>query len=232
MSMRHWRLFLMAGILIGAAAAYHFGGLKQYFAREAIETLRDQVLALGWLGVLGFMIIYIGFVTFGIPNLPLQLMCGAVYGMWWAYVMMYIGVNIGALTAFSMGRLLGRKGIEELWGHRLKGLNGMIERGGFRLILILRLLPLMPFNSINYGSGISRVRVKTYMAATLLGTIPLTFLHVTLGDAAGTLDLGKASSWMHPKIFVPLVLAGCLMIFALMWGRIQQKRQRKLHGLN
>lgn len=226
MSMRHWRLFLMVGILIGAALGYHFGGLKQYFDRNAIDVLRGQVLEMGALGVLAFMAVYIFFVTFGIPNLPLQLMCGAIYGMWPAYAMMYVGVNIGALTAFSMGRFLGRKGIEELWGHRLKGLNAMIERGGFRLLLILRLLPLMPFNSINYGSGISRIRVKTYMAATVLGTIPLTFLHVTLGDAAGTLDLTKAESWLSPKVLPPLLLAGGLMVFALGWGRLQQKRTR------
>ncbi|MEW6058477.1 MAG: VTT domain-containing protein [Bdellovibrionota bacterium] len=162
--------------------AWHFGGAKQYLSSGAFEQLKSNLVATGYKGIAFYILVYICLVTFGLPNLPFQIAAGSIYGSTTAFLMMYLGVNFGAFMAFSLARTLGRKGIEELWGHKLEGLNKRIEKGGLKMLLIMRLIPMLPFNATNYASGISRLKTRDYVLATALGTLPLTFLHVYFGS--------------------------------------------------
>lgn len=210
---RHWRLVAFVLLLVAAGVGYRASGLKELLAPGALELFRARILALGLPGALAFTAAYIIIVTFGLPNLPFQLAAGAVYGTWRAFGLMYAGVNLGALTAFFLARTMGRASVEELLGARLQGLNSTIEKGGFRFLLTLRLIPLMPFNAINYASGLSRLKIRDYLAANVLGMFPLTLLHVMFGDAAGSLDLSNPRSWLDPKVIISL--GGALTALAI-----------------
>lgn len=163
--------------------------------------------------------IYVAFVTFGIPNLPFQLASAAIYGLWPGFFLNYLGVNIGAFGALALARALGRKSLENLFGERLRVLNELIGRGGFRLLLLLRLIPLVPFNVINYAAGISRLRKRDYLAANLVGMIPITFIHSALGSAAATLNLRDPRSWLEPRLLLPLLAIVAMMIVAVVFTR-------------
>lgn len=181
--LRHWRLLLFVLLIAAASLEWRRLGLEHYLRKEGLSLLKSQILALGGRGIAGYLAVYILFVTLGLPNLPFQLAAGAIYGVLPAFIMMYTGVNIGAVTAFALARGLGQKAIEDIWGHHLKVLNQRIESGGFYFVLALRLIPLMPFNAINYASGISRMRFCDYLLANVLGTIPLTLVHIIIGHA-------------------------------------------------
>lgn len=204
---RHWRLFGLIVLIVGAAIFYRASGLSTYLPNAGIDQVRNDVLQLGWKGVAAYLAVYVLIVTLGLPNLPLQLAAGAIYGVWGAFAMMYVGVNLGALSAFFLARIMGRKAIEEILGNKIVRFNERIERGGTTFLLILRLVPLMPFNAINYCSGVSRLKTRQYVTANVLGMFPLTFVHVFLGHAAGKIDFGDTSTYLNAKVLAPLIIS-------------------------
>ncbi len=217
--LRHWRLALLVTLVLAAAIAYRVTGLRTYLQPAMILHLRSQVLELGFWGQFAYVLIYAAIVSLGLPNMPFQLAAGALYGIGVSFVMMIVGVNLGALGAFFIARRLGRHGVEELFGHRLIELNRSIEKGGFRFVLILRLIPFMPFNAVNYAAGISRLKLRDYLLANLVGMIPLTTVHVILGSAAGEIDLTHPRSWLAPKVFIPLCVTALMLGTAIYFYR-------------
>jgi uncharacterized membrane protein YdjX (TVP38/TMEM64 family) len=223
---RYWRLGLFVLLVAAAAIAYRETGLKRYFEPTGLELLRTRVLALGWPGAVAYVVVYTVFVTLGLPNLPFQLAAGAIYGVGRAFIMMFLGANLGALGAFALARSLGRRAAEELLGGGRQfyaRLNHRIERGGKRQLIVFRLVPLMPFNVINYTAGLSRMKLRDYMLANLPGMLPLTLLHVIIGQAAGRLKLTNPRSWLDPSLFFPLVLAGAVAAVAYVLGKRASK---------
>lgn len=209
---RHWRLVFFIALLAIAAMTYERIGVKAYLQPSGLDRLRSDVLDLGLKGAIAFTAVYVVFVTLGLPNLPFQLAAGAIWGIWRSYLMMYIGVVLGALGAFLLARTLGRRSIEELFGAKLATLNRRIETGGFRFVLILRLIPMLPFNAINYASGISRIKLREYLTATTIGVVPLTLMHVVFGSAIGELEITNPRTWLHLKVLLPL-LASAVLLF-------------------
>ncbi|MBI3556646.1 MAG: TVP38/TMEM64 family protein [Deltaproteobacteria bacterium] len=221
--LRHWRLALFVALVLAAAIAYRTTGVRTYLQPAMILHVRSQVLTYGIGGQLAFILFYALIVSFGLPNMPFQLAAGALYGISVSFVMMIAGVNLGALGAFFIARRLGRKGVEELFGHRLIELNRRIEKGGFRFVLVLRLIPLMPFNAVNYAAGISRLKLRDYVTANLVGMIPLTLVHVILGSAAGEIDLTLPGSWLAPKVLLPLCVSGLMLLSAIFFFRGRER---------
>src|SRR4051812_48678880 len=115
---KYWRLILFALLLIGAAALYREFDLGRSFTPAGRNVLAAKADELGLKGMLAYIAIYVVFVTLGLPNLPFQLLAGAIYGMWRGVLLMYVGVNIGALTAFTLARVLGRRGFENFFGEK------------------------------------------------------------------------------------------------------------------
>jgi len=91
---------------------------------------------------------------------------------------------IGATVAFYISRLLGRGAIEKLVKGKLQKFDEGVEKGGFLLILILRLIPIIPFNAISLGAGLTRIKYSDYILSTMLGIIPGVLVFTNLGDKA------------------------------------------------
>src|SRR6266571_2047555 len=89
-----------------------------------------------------------------------------------------LGANLGASAAFWVARLLGREGLHALLGDRLSaGLDRLAHQAGFAWLLRLRLIPIVPFNLLNFASGLTALPWRTYAAATAIGVIPATLVY-------------------------------------------------------
>lgn len=145
----------------------------------------EQVVRrLGRWGVL----IYIGLIALSvvvspIPSAPLAMIAGALWGTVLAGVYSVIGGFLGGLIAYYLGRTLGRSAIKALTGKIIvfSQRKGEIYLGW--LIFVSRLLPVLSFDLISYGAGMTGLSLPIYATATLLGMIPSTFLLTYLGDA-------------------------------------------------
>ena len=109
----------------------------------------------------------------------------ALFDLFEATLYTWIGATLGATLAFLLARLLGRDFFAQLLAGRLQALDERLSRNGFFNMLILRLVPLIPFNAINFGAGLTSIRLRDYVLATAIGILPGTFVYQYLFSRLG-----------------------------------------------
>lgn len=148
------------------------------------EDFMRSVKQLGFWGPLVYIsILALSVVISPIPSAPLAVVAGVIWGPILAGVYSIIGGFIGSLVAYFLGRTLGRSAIKALTGKAIyfSKRRGEVYLGW--LIFITRLLPVLSFDLISYGAGITGISLPIYATATLLGMIPSTFLLTYMGSA-------------------------------------------------
>lgn len=204
------KLGILAGLLLGAALVVRATPLGEHFTREgivgALETVRDSMWA-----PLAFVVVYSAATALALPGSLLTIAGGAVFGFGWGAVLNTLGANIGANAAFGLARTLGRDGIERIAGSRLSGLDKATAEHGLLGLLILRLIPLVPFNALNFGSGLTALGWRHYAIATVIGILPGTLVYTFFADALvqGSTSANQAARsrlWIAGALFVALAL--------------------------
>lgn len=184
---------------------------------ERLGDVRGWVDSLGFWGPLVFALCYAVAVTALLPGSVLTASAGALFGLPLGAAVVLVGATAGAALSFGISRWLGRPAVARYTGSgRLARLDAYMSRRGFAAVLVLRLVPLFPFNVINYGAGVASVRFPSYMAATALGIIPGTLVYTGLGGALR--DPGSPLLW--------IALAGLLVLSAGGWWAARLLRSR------
>ncbi|MBF5043697.1 TVP38/TMEM64 family protein [Aggregicoccus sp. 17bor-14] len=119
-----------------------------------------------------------------IPGSVLTLAAGFAYGPVQGTLLVMVASMLGAMAAFVLGRTVLRGPIERRLASqpRFAAVDRAVGAQGFKVVLLLRLSPLFPFNLLNYALGLTRVRLGTYALASLIGMFPGTLLYVYLGS--------------------------------------------------
>ncbi len=198
---RSIRYGVVAGLVVTGLAALSLlpaGRWAQFFV-DLIEWTRGA----GGLGVGVFAVVYILSTLLLLPGSALTAGAGFLYGPVWGTVLVSPVSVVAATLAFAFGRSFARDWVaERMKNHgRFAAVDKAIEANGFKIVFLLRLSPVFPFNLLNYALGLTRVRLGEYMVASLLGMLPGTFLYVYLGSlVANASELvsgkrGAAGSW-------------------------------------
>ncbi|MEW6683371.1 MAG: TVP38/TMEM64 family protein [Nitrospirota bacterium] len=170
-SIRLVGLGLVAAILAGLA---WLGGLAEWVD---LTRLVPFLQGLGVLAPVALIIAMAAAVVISpIPSFPLSASAGAVFGPLWGTVYSVLGAEAGALICFGIGRALGRDAIVRFFGREVGFCPRCAEHHLFTAILISRLLPIFSFDLVSYGAGLTRLSVRGFALATLLGMIPATFV--------------------------------------------------------
>ena len=148
--------------------------------------LAEWARGTGALGVTVFILAYIVSTILGLPGAILTLAAGFAYGPAWGLVVASPASVVGATCAFLLGRTLLHDWAVRRVGQsaRIRSIDAAVAHDGFKLVLLLRLSPLFPFNVLNYALSLSRVSLPTYVAASFLGMLPGTAMYVYLGSLA------------------------------------------------
>lgn len=109
-----------------------------------------------------------------------------------ALVVVWCGAVTGALTAFGLARWLGR-GRDRVAGGRLERLDVLLARHSLLGSVLVRLVPVLPFTAVNYGSGFSSVRLRHYVLGTAVGILPGSVVFVGLGAGTALLPTWAAA---------------------------------------
>lgn len=165
-------LAVVAALAIAVAVAVDVPG---------IEQLRQSYAGTGLLGGLAFAALYAALSLLPLPAVVLTIAAGAVFGLARGLPIVLLGATVGAGCAFYLGRFLGRDAVQHFTGARLKTVDAFLARRGFWAVLVARLIPIVPFNALNYLSGLTAVRARSYLAATVLGILPGTTAYVAVG---------------------------------------------------
>jgi uncharacterized membrane protein YdjX (TVP38/TMEM64 family) len=198
---------------------------------DKLGDLRDWIKSLGAPGALVFILIYVVAVVAAIPAAPISVAAAALFGSVWGVIVINIGATLGAGLAFLVGRYFAREAVVNWLGNneKFRRLDQLTEAHGAIIVALTRLVPIFPFNLLNYGFGLTRVPFWTYVFWTWLCIIPGTVLYVVGADAVLQ---GAAQG----KIPWPLVLAfGAALIFLIILvrfakRRLQSKEQDRIDG--
>jgi uncharacterized membrane protein YdjX (TVP38/TMEM64 family) len=143
------------------------------------------------LGVWGPVVFILGYAVAAVAFIPgslLTLAAGAIFGLARGTVYTLIGATLGASAAFLVARYGARRAIERrIAGNaRFAAIDRAVGREGFKIVALLRLSPIFPFNLLNYSLGLTKVSFLQYLAASI-AMLPGTLLYVYYGKAAGSL---------------------------------------------
>lgn len=120
-----------------------------------------------------------------VPRPVLNVAAGALFGTQAGTVAAVAGTVIGSGLAFGLGRVLGQDALRPLLRARwVTAVDRQLSRHGFRSMLVIRLLPGVPFAASNYGAAVSRMGWTAFLAATALGVVPNTAAYVIAGSHA------------------------------------------------
>jgi len=182
---------------------------------ELRELIGEHVLFAPMIYVLCFAILPI----FLFPVPVLAVVAGAVFGLFAGSLYTIIGAMINSVLMFYIARFLGFRAVSDFTQNsKSKILKTLGEPGGkFSLILILRLMPLVPYNALNYACGLMNVSLREYVVATFVGIVPATFIMVNLGE--------KALNMRSNGFIIACVLMAALVVLSS-WGakKIRAKR--------
>lgn len=190
--------------LVGAGVGLAIGGT------DGARDLLTEVGESNW-GFIAFVATYALTVVLLLPGTLGTVTAGAVFGFPVGAAAALAGATIGSTCAFIISRAMGRDGAQSLFGSRLSNIDDFIGRNDFTSILVLRLMPIVPFNLLNYGSGLTSVRLSRYVLASVIGMAPATLLATGLGAQAD-----------NPTGITFLVLLGTLLVVLVgssLWAR-------------
>lgn len=155
--------------------------------REFLASALSWTAAAGPLGQAGFVGLYVLATVAFLPGSILTLGAGAAFGLWKGFALVSIGSTVGAGAAFLVGRYLLRDWVSRKLEKvpAFAAVAGAVGHEGWKVVLLTRLSPVLPFNLLNYAYGLTTVGFGEYVLASWLGMIPGTFLYVYLGAAAG-----------------------------------------------
>ena len=164
---------LLALVILGRSA----GG--------ALPAFATWVEGLGIWGPIVFVIGYAAAVVGFVPGALLTLAAGAIFGLLEGVIYVFVAASLGACAAFLVARHVAREAIERrLEGNdRFAAIDRAVGAEGRKIVFLLRLSPIFPFNLLNYALGLTRVRFPDY-AIACLGMLPGTLLYVYLGSLA------------------------------------------------
>lgn len=148
------------------------------------QDVEDTFGGDGVVGPLIFALAYALLVIAFVPATPLTLASGALYGVAGGFAVTMAGASLGALGAFALARRSTRGALESTSGPRLAAIEKRLSGRGLLALLVLRLIPIVPFNGLNYAAGASTIGVRDYVIATVLGIAPGALAYVALGAGA------------------------------------------------
>jgi len=169
------RIGILLLLLGGIAAGYYYRHLLD------VALVQQWVESAGMAGPLLFILIYALATVLFLPGSLLTLAGGAMFGPLWGTLYNITGATIGATLAFLLARYIAADWVERKSRGHLAELKHGVEAEGWRFVAFVRLVPLFPFNALNYALGLTRLRVVQFIVASFIFMLPGAFAYTYLG---------------------------------------------------
>lgn len=170
------KLIVLLAIAFSGFLAYTFTPLDEYVQPVVMEGFFDSIAGFWW-APLVFIGLYAIMTTVGVPMVVMTFVAGFTFGAMYGTLYVLIGANIGANLAFDLARYLGRDFISRYIRGPIDRIDRQLRNQGFLRMLQLRLIPVIPFNLLNFAAGLSGIRKMHYMLGTAIGITPATFIY-------------------------------------------------------
>lgn len=206
-------------------AASAFVGLSWYLtAMVTPQQLQSSLEGLGPLAAVAYIALFAILPAFFFPVAILALAGGLLFGLVWGSVYTFLGAILNCVLMFLIARHIGRGKVQALihrklpqqWQNRMRNLGG---REGALLLVILRLIPAVPYNLINYAFGLTEMKLSTYLFFSAIGIIPGTLAFINVGD--------KALDPTSPDFRIAIGLLAALFVITALLGKKLYPKEKK-----
>ena len=216
-----WKLALFAAVVLSLIVLARVFGLG-----ERLQELREWIAGMGTRGMAVYVGLYIVAVVAAVPGLPISIAGAAIFGALKGVILVSIGSTLGASAAFLISRYLARDAISR-WlsrNEKFQRLDRLTEQHGAIIVAITRLVPLFPFNLLNYGYGLTRIPFWTYAFWSWLCMLPGTIVYLVGTDALVTAAATGTVPWLIVGGFV-VALAGVILAVRIASGKLKEKEK-------
>src|SRR5437667_12276245 len=202
------------GLVIAVAL---ISALSRFFPIvDFVEAAQKRVMNWGTWGAICYPLLFAACNILLLPGGVLAVGGGFFFGLWWGFLIVFVGNIVSTAISFSLSRFVARR-----WFRRklsanptLRALGPAVERESWKIILLSQLHPLFPTSLLNYFYGLTRIRFSTYMFWASIGRMPGLFFYAymgTLGQLAVRIMRGKSypqtvESWIWGGAFITTVL--------------------------
>ncbi len=192
-SRKAWRWVAAAAGLVALVVAGRFVPVREWLA-----SFRGFIGGLGLAGGVLYGLVYVLAALLFVPGILLTLGAGLAFGLGWGVVVVSLASTTAAAAAFLIARYAARRRVETLARKHPKfaAVDRAIAKNGWKVVVLLRLSPVIPFSISNYLYGLTAVRFLPYIVASWAAMLPATFLYVYLGAAGASLGgSNEKSPW-------------------------------------
>ena len=164
-----------------------------------------------------------------VPAWLCSMIAGYLFGIWMGVPFALAGATFGAMAVYVLARL-GFGALTRDAGPTVRKLEAGFQRDALSYLLVLRLIPVVPFSMINVASAIFGVHIGTFALSTLVGVVPSTLIYVSLGDALGALSASEIrldqGLLLHPRFALPLFGLAVLALLPVLYRHVSERRSR------
>ena len=207
----YWQI---AALVIAVALVF---ALSRFFpVVDFIGTLQQRVMSLGAWAAICYPLLFAACNVLLLPGGILTVGAGFFFGLWWGFLIVFVGNIVGTAISFALSRSIARPWFQQKLSSnaKLRALGPAVERESWKIILLSQLHPLFPTSLLNYFYGLTRIRFGAYMLWASIGRIPGLFLYVyvgTLGQLAVRIMRGenyprRIEYWIWGGVFVTTIL--------------------------
>ncbi len=220
---RRIELLLLTLSVVILASTMPAGGVK-----TVLPALLTWIGESGIAGVLLFWGLYVVCAVCFVPLLPLNTAAGFLWGPLRGLAIVVPANLLGGLATFALGRSFCRTYVERTieGNRRLSAVGRAVRRSGLRFVCLLKLSPVCPFAIVNYALGVTPLRMRDFLVASLAGAIPGTVMYIWIGSLLNGVTDVIRGRLLHTSQFV-YVLAG-MVPMAVAVGMLIRATQREL----
>jgi uncharacterized membrane protein YdjX (TVP38/TMEM64 family) len=216
-----WKLVFFAAVVLSLIVLARVFGLG-----ERLQELREWIAGMGTRGMAVYVGLYVVAVVAAVPGLPISIAGAAIFGAVKGVILVSIGSTLGASAAFLISRYLARDAVGR-WlsgNEKFRRLDRLTEQHGAVIVAITRLVPLFPFNLLNYGYGLTRIPFWTYAFWSWLCMLPGTIVYLVGTDALVTAAATGDVPWLIVGVFV-VALAFVILAVRVASGKLKEKEK-------
>lgn len=198
-----------------------------------VLELRAAIISLGWLSVILFIALYAVATILMAPGAPMSITGGLVFGLW-GIPIVATGATIGCAAAFGIARLRRPPDKQPSRNPKIQAIDDAICVNDWKVVMLMRLSPLVPFNLQNYVFGFTNIRFSRYLLASFLGMLPGTAVYVYIGSLSANMSATTAKDQQFEQWLEWGLLAFGLMLtlFATLWIGRKANEQLRSYGID
>lgn len=205
---------------IFAALRFHQWNCDPCFSFKAFtpEVVKHFIQGFGPLGLVVFIFLYMVNTISLLPPIGIMsLTSGFVFGPFWGSIALMVGSFLGTSATFLISRFFGGRLVQKILKGKGQEFQEKLNRNGFKVILFIRLIPLIPWEVVNYISGLSQIKYRDYILGTLIGIFPSVVIQSYFADRLAHFN------WRDPTLLVAIGAFFLLLIVPAVYLRMKKR---------